>query len=144
MGQRYAWIDLTAGPMAYGPHGRCSCTILNSNSVFIFTHELPPVALVSSPALLCLPSIRSGKPICPSKFRILSALILHCLNVPRSHRTIPSGNATGAGSLREAELSAAIVSLTLRRQALDAIFNSCLHSLAFCAPQTAFPRPNLY
>ncbi len=27
MGQRYSWIDLTAGPMAYGPHGRCSCTI---------------------------------------------------------------------------------------------------------------------
>jgi hypothetical protein len=64
IGQRYAWIDLTAGPLTYGPHGR-----LFQYSLMMCNHDmnlmvLPPASgtgLITDSSLPSLDSFRYSR-----------------------------------------------------------------------------------
>ncbi len=59
IGQRYAWIDLTAGPLTYGPHGRLvQCAFM----MCIYAMNLMVLPLASGTGLITdssLPSLDS-------------------------------------------------------------------------------------
>ena len=125
LGQRYAWIDLTAGPLTYGPHGRLILSFFANRSKLtkafplLQWHRSHNRFIASFPRFIQVKSVVSefveGAHSSPEQshgFRFLDCF--------RSHRFIPNENSTGTGSLRESELTAAVSSLIIRRWLLCA------------------------